>query len=291
MTNEWSSRYSQDVLSSPAVTRKALKEVPATLGLVVEDVESGWVGAVVRTEHIGAVRVVVLEDRKGRCRSFELGTGFWVDGEPVNLVRDLAVTKTVSTPTVSASGSRVVADTPARVARGSRIWVEGTHDAELVERIWGHDLRVEGIVVEPLGGIDDLAAHVADFGPSASSRLGILVDHMVAGSKETRIAQETLQRVPGSRYVQIVGHPYVDVWQAVKPARLGLRAWPTVDRSVEWKDGILQALGWPHGTVEARALGWKKILGSVQSYSDLEASFLGRVEELIDFVTLPAGQE
>ena len=39
----------------------------------------------------------------------------------------------------------------ARVARQSRIYVEGRHDAELVERIWGDDLRHVGVVVEHLG--------------------------------------------------------------------------------------------------------------------------------------------
>ena len=44
-------------------------------------------------------------------------------------------------------------------------------------------------------------------------------------------------------------------------------------------------LGWPHATQTDVALGWKKILGTVRSYADLEPSLLGRVEELIDFVT------
>ena len=75
----------------------------------------------------------------------------------------------------------------ARVARASRIWVEGIHDAALVERIWGDDLRIEGVVVEPLDGIDELPAAVAEFGPGPTRRLGVLVDHLVAGSKESRI--------------------------------------------------------------------------------------------------------
>ena len=60
--------------------------------------------------------------------------------------------------TRTASGSRAVAGTRARVARGSRIWVEGRHDAELVEHVWGDDLRVEG--VETTAGFAlDLLAH------------------------------------------------------------------------------------------------------------------------------------
>ena len=87
-------------------------------------------------------------------------------------------------PAVTASGSIAGAGGPARVAAASRIWVEGRHDAELLEHVWGDDLRDVGIVVEPMHGIDDLAAAVAEFAPSPQRRLGVLVDHLVAGSKE-----------------------------------------------------------------------------------------------------------
>ena len=45
--------------------------------------------------------------------------------------------------------------------------------------------------------------------------------------------------------VLVVGHPFIDVWQAVKPGRVGLDAWPDIPRSIEWKHGICEALGWP----------------------------------------------
>ena len=79
---------------------------------------------------------------------------------------------------------------PAKVAAASRIYVEGRHDAELVEKIWGDDLRHVGVVVEYLGGIDDLPAIVAEFAPGPGRRLGVLVDHLVAGSKESRIVAQ-----------------------------------------------------------------------------------------------------
>jgi hypothetical protein len=85
--------------------------------------------------------------------------------------------------------------------------------------------------------------------------------------------------------VLVVGHPYVDVWAAVKPERLGLRAWPEVPRDVEWKHGICAALGWPHQTQADIARAWQRILAKVRSYADCEPALLGRVEELIDFVT------
>ena len=173
----------------------------------------------------------------------------------------------------------------ARTARASRIWVEGVHDAELVEKVWGEDLRLEGIVVEPLHGVDDLAGAIRTFAPGPRRRLGILMDHLVTGSKEERLAAEAM-RVPGAAgNVLILGHPYVDVWQVIKPSVLGIPAWPVVPKGQDWKTGILRGLGWPHGSKEATGLGWKRLLSHVTTYADLEPSLLGRVEELIDFLT------
>jgi len=64
---------------------------------------------------------------------------------------------------------------------------------------------------------------------------------------------------------------------------LGIRAWPAVARGTPWKDGVLRAIGWPDDTAAA----WQRILRAARSFNDLEPAFLGRVEELIDFVTDP----
>ncbi|MFI7587112.1 DUF3097 family protein [Spongisporangium articulatum] len=277
-------RYGTDVLAAGRPKKRELPEVAAETGLVVEDVETGWVGAVVRVEKSGGLHVVVLEDRRGKTRTFELGPGFWVDGVPVRLVPPVAAG--AAGPVRTASGSYAVAGARARVARASRILVEGLHDAELVEKVWGADLRVEGVVVQPLHGVDDLAAAVREFGPGPGRRIGVLVDHLVSGSKEWHEAVAVAQRVPGAAaHVLVVGHPYVDVWQGVRPARLGLAEWPVIPKGRPWKEGVLAELGWPHATQADVARGWKRILGSVTSYADLEPALLGRVEELIDFVT------
>ena len=263
---------------------KTSQEVPAAKGLVVEDAASGFTGAVVRVEKSGGVHLVVLEGRRGTTRAFPLGPGFLIDGEPVHLTPPVAQAAPQRHRT--ASGSRAVATSRAQVAKASRIWVEGIHDAELVEKIWGDDLRVEGIVVEPLHGIDDLAGHIRAFNPSKQRRLAVLLDHLVAGSKEQRIAQSAMQ-VPGARgNVLIVGHPYVDIWQAVKPEVIGIKAWPTIPRNEDWKTGMLTRLGLPHSTPADIGLGWKKILNRVQRFTDLEPDLLGRVEHMIDFVTV-----
>ncbi|MET9247153.1 DUF3097 domain-containing protein [Nonomuraea sp. NPDC003709] len=247
-----------------------IPKVPAEPDLVVEDADSGFCGAVVACDK----EAVTLEDRFGRRRLFPLApAAFLLEGKPVTLVRPSAAP---AGPRRSASGSIAVEGLRARVARESRIYVEGVHDAALVEKIWGHDLRVEGVVVEYLEGVDHLPAIVAEFGPEPERRLGVLVDHLVPGSKESRIAAEIT-----SPDVLVVGHPYIDIWQAVKPSVLRIPAWPAVPRGVPWKEGVIAALGWRMEPAEA----WRRILGAVSTYTDLEPELLGRVEELIDFVT------
>ena len=268
-------RYAGNVLAGGGRRPAVVPTVEAERDLVVEDVETGFCGAVVRTEKTTAGLTVTLEDRHGRHRVFPMGYGFLLDGRPVQLVRPRVAAAPVAARR-TASGSIAVHGAAARVARASRIYVEGRHDAELVEKVWGDDLRVEGVVVEHLGGIDDLPAVVRDFGPGPTRRLGVLVDHLVSGSKESRLAAQVR-----SPHVQVVGHPYVDVWQAVRPAALGITAWPEVPRGTPWKEGVCAGLGWPVDPPAA----WRRILGAVHSYADLEPSLLGRVEELIDFVT------
>ena len=274
-------RYGGDVLSGDwrAPKNGRSQTVEAAVGEVVEEVITGWCGEIVRVDR--DLGTLDLEDRHGRRRTFPLGPGFHLDGKPVELTAPAR--KAPARRTHTASGS-VAVETAARVARASRIWVEGRHDAELVEKVWGDDLRVEGVVVEYIEGVDHLGERLDEFGPGPGRRVGVLVDHLVPGSKESRIAADVLR---GSRagMVLIVGHPYVDIWQAVRPDRVGLRAWPEVPRDVSWKTGVCAALGWPHADQADIARAWQHILSRVTSYTDLEPELLGRVEQLIDFVT------
>lgn len=251
-----------------------MPEVDAVLGLVAEDAGSGFCGAVVGFES-GAV---VLEDRHGKRRNFPLApAAFLIDGEPVTL-RRTDRTAVPGPARRTASGSVALAGVRARVAQASRIWVEGVHDASLVERIWGDDLRIEGVVVEPLDGIDELSRHVDAFGPGPGRRLGVLVDHLVPGSKESRIIAGV-----GSPHVLVTGHPYVDIWQAVRPDRLGIPAWPEIPPGQPWKDGVCRSLGVPDP-----AAMWRLILSKVDNYRDVETPLINAMERLIDFVTAPA---
>jgi hypothetical protein len=248
--------------------------VEAEAGLAVVHRSSRFGGRVVRFE----ADCVVLRGPAGSERLFRLVPGaFDVGGRPVTLVRPRA-TAAEAVVARTASGSVAVAGASARVARAGRILVEGVHDAELVEKVWGDDLRIEGVVVERLDGVDVLVDVVRSFAPGRGRRLGVLVDHLVPGSKEARLAAAV-----SHPHVLVTGTPYVDVWQAVRPSVLGIEAWPVVPRGLPWKEGVCAFFG-------EREPGrlWKRLLGSVRSYADLEPSFVGAVESLIDFVTEPA---
>jgi hypothetical protein len=239
------------------------------MGLVVEDRASGYVGDVVRWNH----EAVTLRDRQQHLRHFTWKQGgFLYAGKAVTLVRPQG--QRTATRQVTASGS-FAADRSAgaRVAKASRIWVEGKHDAELVEHVWGADLRELGIVVEPLHGADDLAAAVSEFHPGGQRRLGVLLDHLVAGSKESRIAATV-----DHPCVLITGHPFVDVWAGIRPKVLGLDAWPDVPKGQPWKEGLCGALGVPIDGF------WPRLRNQVRSFADLEPELVGAVERLIDFV-------
>lgn len=273
--------YGTDVLAGDwrRAARPEPPQVEAARGLVVEEAGgTGFCGAVVACEK----NAVTLEDRFGRQRVFPLTrAGFLLDGRPVTLARPVPGKPKGPQRTPSGSLARPAGpagQVRARVARASRIYVEGRHDAELVEQIWGDDLRDVGVVVEYLAGVDHLPGVLAAFAPGPQRRLGVLVDHLVPGSKEQRIAAGVT-----SPHVLVVGHPFVDIWQAVKPAAVGIARWPEVPRGQPWKEGVLRGLGWGSDT----AAGWKRILAAARSYTDLEPELLGRVEELIDFVTAP----
>ena len=263
-------RYGNDVLAAPSRRPAVPPTIPAEPGLVVEDSAGEFCGAVVGCEK----DAVTLEDRFGKRRVFPLTGTFLLEGRRVALARPVPGQRRA--PARTASGSIAAPSARAKVARASRIYVEGKHDAELVEKVWGDDLRDVGVVVEFMNGIDDLPAIVDDFAPDPGRRLGVLVDHLVDGSKESRIAAQI-----SSDHVLIAGHPFIDIWAAVKPGVIGIASWPRVPRGTPWKEGVLAAIGWPPDT----AAGWRRILGRVESYADLEPEFLGRVEELIDFVT------
>jgi hypothetical protein len=278
-------RRGEGILAGPVDARdRVAQQYPpceATPGLRVVHRASGFAGTVVEL----ARDALVLRGATGLDRRFRNEPGaFTVDAVPVRLEVPPAPTGAIRPDHLAgarvsaartASGSRAVLGAKARVARASRILVEGVHDAELVEKVWGDDLRIEGVVVERLDGADALADVVAAFAPGPQRRLGVLLDHLVAGSKESRLAAG----VRGS-HVLVVGTPYVDVWEAVRPRAVGIDGWPVVPKGTPWKDGVCAALGWPDA-----GAAWRRILDAVTDWNDLEQPFVGAVERLVDFVT------
>jgi Protein of unknown function (DUF3097) len=244
--------------------------VAAKIGMRAIHRGSRFLGEIVRVMPDG----VVIRGASSDERAFRFMPGaFMVDAKAVTLFQPRPKPSELP-PVITASGSVKAPQQRAKVARASRLWVEGIHDAALVEKVWGDDLREAAIVVERLDGIDDLSTVVEDFGPDESARLGVLVDHLIPGSKEWHITE----RVRGP-YVAIAGTPYVDVWQAVRPGVIGIKAWPVIPRNEEWKAGICKRLGGGEPPDF-----WRKLLASVRTYADLEPSFVGAVESLLDFL-------
>jgi hypothetical protein len=241
--------------------------VAARIGEIIEDRASGFCGDIVAI----TAEAVTLRDRRGRTRHFRYKPGsFLLDGKAITLVREV---RSSPVPAVTNSGAIVGAAQRARVAKASRIWVEGRHDAELLQHVWGDELAELAIVVEPMHGIDGLVEMVDDFGPSADRRLGILVDHLVTGSKEERITRQV-----AGPHVLVTGHPFVDVWAGVRPQVMNLVEWPSVPRSVEWKHGLCAALDVSFTDF------WPRLRNRVRTFADLRPELVGAVEQLIDFV-------
>jgi hypothetical protein len=268
-------------VDGPARLAAQLPSIEAVPGLLVLHRASGFAGRIIALE---GERLTVRGTTGLEKRYDNTPGAFAVDGRTVHLVAPRAPATTdgpdlrggtVSGSRRTASGSRAVDGAAARVARAGRILVEGVHDAELVEKVWGDDLRIEGVVVERLDGIDDLDAVLRELAPGPGRRIGVLVDHLVPDSKESRIAASV--RHP---HVMVTGTPYVDVWAAVRPRAVGIEAWPDVPRGTPWKEGVCAALG----AGDPRDL-WRRVLGSVEDWSDLEQPLVAAVEQLIDFVT------
>jgi hypothetical protein len=178
-----SRQYGRDVLAPqnrrPKPGQGPVEQVEAEPGLVVEDFEARFCGAVVALEK----DAVTLEDRHGKRRVFPIPGPFLIDGKRVTLIRPrpAATAQSKISGHRTASGSVAAPRHRAKVAKASRIYVEGKHDAELVEKIWGDDLRDVGIVVEYLEGVDDLAAIVGRPQSGRAGRRPPVHRHLVGG--------------------------------------------------------------------------------------------------------------
>ena len=260
-------------LDGPRRRRPSYPSVEGTAGLELLHRATGVEGKIIGFEHGG---LAILDRNTGSRRLVRLDPGgFRVGGQAVTLVPPRQAGQ-ARPARLTASGSTAVREPRARVARASRILVEGIHDAELVEKVWGDDLRVEGVVVERLDGMDHLGQVVDGFRPGPGRRLGVLLDHLVDGTKEARVAAAV--RHP---HVLVTGTPFVDVWQAVRPRAAGIDAWPTVPMGESWKEGVISRLGVRATPGEF----WRTLLGKVSTFADLDPTLVGAVEELIDFVT------
>ena len=224
----------------------AARDVEAETGLVVEDVETGWCGAVVRTEKAGGVHVVHLEDRRGRTGASRSGPGFLLDGAPVVLTPPTAAGRAAlqaarATASRTASGSRAVDRPPGPRRAGSRIWSRASTTPSWSRRSGATTCGSRAWSSRCWTASTTWPPRSATSRPGPGRRLGVLVDHLVPGTKEPGWWPRPRSLGRCAAHVLVVGHPYVDVWQSVRPERLGLDAWPVIPRGRPWKHGVLAA--------------------------------------------------
>lgn len=189
---DYRSQYSGDILQGHARRQpQTFPEVKPELDMVVEVYGDDFVGAIVGGERTTDGDFIRLEDRYGATRLFKVKPGgFMLEGKRITLTRYVDPRLLPPKQSMSNSGSRRVENLQAKVAAPSRIWVEGVHDAAIVEKVWGHDLSVEGVVVEFIEGLDSLPDMLAEFQPNAQRRVGVLADHLIEGTKEARLTQD-----------------------------------------------------------------------------------------------------
>ena len=81
-------------------------------------------------------------------------------------------------------------------------------------------------------------------------------------------------------HVLVTGHPYVDVWAAIRPTVLGIDAWPDVPMREEWKQGVCDRIG-----ISDPPTLWRLLKRNVDDWHDLEQPLVRAVEQLLDHVT------
>ena len=232
---------------------------------------------------------VTLEDRRGKRRTFPLGPGFLLEGRPVILV---APVRAAGPAGAHADGVRARSPCPAPrpgwpgpAGSSSRAgttpsWSRRSGATTCGSRAWSWSTS---------SGVDDLAEHLRDFrpGPGAPGRRARRPPR--AGLQGEPDRRRRSRKSPG-RQARADRRPPVHRHLAGGEARAGSasRRWPTVPRDIEWKKGVCQQLGWPHRDQADIARAWKHILGGVRVLRTTSSPrLLGRVEELIDFVTQP----
>ena len=83
------------------------------------------------------------------------------------------------------------------------------------------------------------------------------------------------RRVRRASHVLVVGHPYVDVWQAVRPGASASRRGRRSRAATPGRPACRRAPGLA-ARDEAELRCWRRILGTVATYAELEPELLGR---------------
>ena len=224
-----------------------------------------------------AACTVTLEDRHGRHRVFPLGPGFLVDGRPVALVRAAPAARGGAAPAYGLGlGRRARRAGPGRprrpdLRRGPARRRAGREGVGRRPARRGRRRRAPRRHRRPAGRRARLRARA---GPPARRA------RRPPGARQQGVPAGRAGRC--SPHVRVVGHPYVDVWQAVRPAaprHRGLAGGPA-RHAVE--GGRLRRRSAGRSTRPPPGAASSARSRRTPTWSP---SLLGRVEELIDFVT------
>ena len=207
-----------------------------------------------------------------------LPAAFLLDGRPVTLVRPAARRPAARGPGArTASGSFAVAGAPARVARASRIWVEGVHDAALRRTDLGRRPARRGRRGRtarrhrrPGRARARRSARPASGGSACSSTTSWPAARRRASSPSVPRTPTRARHRPPLRRRLAGGEADRARHRRVADGAARHRL----------EDGICAALG----VSDPREM-WRRVLAGVDSYADVEVPLLRAVEELIDFVT------
>ena len=210
----------------------------AELGAVVEEVTTDWCGEIVAVDR--DLHTLTLEDRRGKRRTFPLGPGFLLEGRPVILA---APVRGGGPGEADAYGVRL-GRRPRRQGPGRpgqpdlrRGPARRRAGREGLGRRPADRGRGRGV---PRRRRRPRPTTCATSGPAPSAGSACSSTTWCAGSKESRIAQR-IAKSPVGKHVLIVGHPFIDIWAAVKPERLGLQRWPDVPAQHRVEEGRLPA--------------------------------------------------
>ena len=248
--------------------------------MVVEDAQTGYVGAVVRIEY-GRME---LEDRRGRRKPFPIGPGYLIDGKPVILTAPRRAAPAAPKPAPRRVRSRCRARRRrSRWPAGSTSRADTTPNSSsrcgatiCASRVWSSNTSAASTISPP-----------SSRSSSPGRAVGWACWSTIWSPVPRRPASPTAVRRGARRRAHTGRRPSVHRHLAGGQARAARHLGVAGRARAASTGSTACAKRWAGRTREQAdiARAWQRIRGRVRDWNDLEPALIGRVEELIDFVT------